>query len=158
MQTFITAIGFRESAENLDSQRLNKQKVEAFQIYNAATGWRRDTSGKVIGPAKGWINHPAVKLWKGYEYSLCTYGIYICDECEKRGIADNAGIKEFFFSRLLYHPYIIPHWRADPLLRDKIIFTHRCNLVRKDPEFYGKKFKDVPDNYDDVPYFWPTRN
>lgn len=156
MQTFITSIGFKDTAKSLDSQRLNKQKVEAFQIYNAATGFRRDTLGKILGPAKGWVNHPAVRMWKGYEYALCTYGIFICDECEERGIADNSGIKAFFESRLIRHPYIIPTWRADALIRDKIIFSHRCNLVRKNPEFYRPQFKDVPENYDDIAYFWPV--
>lgn len=155
MQTFLTDKSFKQTASSLDDRRLNKQRVETFQIYNAARGIRLDTKGNYVGPAIGWRNHPAVRMWRGHESLLCIYGYRICLECDHRGIADHAGLSEFFRARMHKHEYIVPSWWADPLQRDKLTFTHRCNLVRKDPEFYRPKFPDVPDNYEDIAYWWP---
>lgn len=156
MQTFLTNKSFLQTAQSLDDRRLNKQRVEAFQIYNAARGIRLDAKGNYVGPAIGWRNHPAVRMWRGYESLLCIYGYQISLECQRRNIADNAGLHEFFANRMHRHEYIVPFWYADPVLSDKLIFTHRCNLVRKDAEFYHPKFPDVPENYEDISYFWPV--
>ena len=52
MQTFLPYRSFSFSAGILDSRRLNKQIVEAYQII----------TGRV--PNK---NHPACLMWKGHE-------------------------------------------------------------------------------------------
>lgn len=156
MQTFLPHRDFKSCAFALDSRRLNKQRVECMQIYNAARGIRLDANENVVGPAVGWRNHPAVKMWKGYEHSLCVYAYYICLECDAREIEDKAGLRRFFWSRMNKHPFIIPFWIADPVIRDKITFSHRCNLVRKDAEYYRPQFHNIPENYDDIPYFWPV--
>jgi hypothetical protein len=44
----------------------------------------------------------------------------------------------------------LPPWLGDEAFH----LSHRAALVRKDPEFYGRRFPDVPD---DLPYVWPTR-
>lgn len=157
MQTFLPASSFQQCARSLDSRRLNKQRVECMQIYNAARGIRLDADENVIGPAIGWRNHPATKMWRGYEHVLCMYALHICMECDARGILDNRKLGEFFMKRLKRHEYIVPFWWADPILKDKLTFSHRCNLVRKDAEFYLPKFPDVPENYDDIEYFWPVK-
>lgn len=70
MQTFLPIADFEQSLKCLDYRRLGKQRVEAKQILN------------VLSPdydKKGWRNHPAVLMWKGYEeslkyyYNLCVY-------------------------------------------------------------------------------------
>jgi hypothetical protein len=43
----------------------------------------------------------------------------------------------------------LPPWLGD----DDFHRSHRSALVRKDPDFYGPKFPDVPD---DLPYVWPV--
>lgn len=50
MQTFLPVPDFLETAKILDNKRLNKQIVEAYQIF----------SGRV--PTK---NHPACLMWEG---------------------------------------------------------------------------------------------
>ena len=78
MQTFLPYEDFAQAAKCLDSKRLGKQRVEALQILNA-----------LLKPdAKGWKNHPAVKMWRGNERTLIEYGVAICDEWTRRGHRD----------------------------------------------------------------------
>lgn len=156
MQSFMPFRSHVESASVLDSLRLNKQRVECFQIYNAIIGHRYRTNGEYVGPAKGWTHHPAVLMWKKYPHQFLIYSLAICAECNQRGIADNSGIEQFFWSRLSRHEDIVPHWMLDEKVLEKINFTHRCNLVRKDMPFYRPKFPDVNVvNALMTDYFWP---
>ena len=45
-------------------RRLGKQGVEALQVVRALTR-----------PGYGWQNHPAVRMWRGYEETPGAYGI-----------------------------------------------------------------------------------
>jgi len=69
MQTFLPYKSFTKSAQVLDYKRLGKQRVEAMQIFNALTGVPTK-SGKAY---TGWLNHPAVVMWKDYEEALLLY-------------------------------------------------------------------------------------
>ena len=78
MQTFLPYPSFRKSASVLDYRRLGKQRVEAKQIYDILTAdWRN--------PKKGWANHPAVLMWKGYEEELKLYRVIMIEEWIRRG-------------------------------------------------------------------------
>ncbi len=77
MQTFLPFADFAASARALDDRRLGKQRVEALQIVRALT---RETYG--------WQHHPAVRMWRGYEEALGSYGIVVCREWRRRGRAD----------------------------------------------------------------------
>jgi hypothetical protein len=44
-----------------------------------------------------------------------------------------------------------PAWLGDPALHR----SHQSALLRKDPEFYGPRFPEVPN---DLPYVWPVRS
>lgn len=144
MQTFLPAGSYYQSAEILDNKRLGKQRVECKQIYLALTV-----------PDYGWKNHPAVKMWKGYGYQLCLYGSRICVEWRNRGFKDS--LLPFFEERAmkLFVPFvpIYPHWLLGQEAI-KITNSHRSNLLRKDPIFYGKYNWDVPN---DLPYYWPVK-
>ena len=61
MQTFLPYDDFVLSLDCLDYRRLGKQRVEAMQLLNAM---KREKGG--------WINHPATKMWRGYEKKKCT--------------------------------------------------------------------------------------
>lgn len=123
----------------LDRSRLGKQRVETMQIYNALTQ-----------PGYGWKNHPAVKMWKGYEHALLVYGMAMCREWSDRKY-DRGTTEGWFRTMLDKHegPLISPPWLADA----KLHRSHQSNLVRKDPTFYRIHFPDVPDN---LPYQWPV--
>jgi hypothetical protein len=77
MQTFLPYSDFEKTARSLDRMRLGKQRVETFQILKAL----RDESN-------GWRNHPATRMWDGYEDALAVYGIAICQEWIGRGYKD----------------------------------------------------------------------
>ena len=76
MQTFLPYADAKRSAQVLDYRRLGKQRVEAFQIYKIVSGER--SKG-------GWINHPAVIMWRGYKDALAVYHNTMIDEWVARG-------------------------------------------------------------------------
>ena len=136
MQTFLPDHSYFVSARILDRQRLGKQRVEAYQILRA-----------LRGESKGWVNHPATRMWRGYERSLIIYTTVICDEWTSRGYKDS--IKDKVGVMLLDYPdYVSPPWLTYDLIR-----THQSNLVRKDPTYYQPMFPGVPD---DLAYLWPV--
>ncbi len=138
MQTFLPYSSASHSAACLDRQRLGKQRVEALQILRTL----QDKS-------KGWINHPAVKMWRGYEHALAIYGWAMCDEWLRRGYVDNCRME--FVEAMKGAPpefVVVPLW----LGREDFHRSHQSNLVRKLPAYYRQFFPDVPNN---LPYVWP---
>ena len=131
MQTFLPYADFQKTAETLDYRRLGKQRVEAYQILNIITG---KTHGR------GWINHPAVKMWYGYESALQLYLRIIILEWIKRGYKNNMSIPQENINCKF------PTWLGN----EDFHASHRSNLKRKNSEFY-KQFLE-PDN---LPYIWP---
>lgn len=136
MQTFLPFADFQRTAHVLDRQRLGKQRVEVKQILAALD----KTSG-------GWVNHPAVKMWRGYRTALAYYGFIICSEWRERGYNDS--LLPQFVVEIGEDPIDFPHWLGN----DDMHTSHQSNLVRKLPEHYAPFFPDVPD---DLPYVWPV--
>lgn len=159
MQTFLTDPDFNVSAQHLDRMRLGKQRVECWQIYQA-----------LINPKYGWQNHPAVRMWRGYELCLLRYSECICFEWLRRGYKDTM-MSRFTLAKNGYSGYPIPGW-----LTNDLFTTHRSNLLRKVREAQDKakanptnprllktavylkhwyaQFKwTEPDN---LPYLWPV--
>ena len=104
---------------------------------------------------KGWKNHPATKMWRGFVPALVAYGLAVCDEWTHRGRADAVGdtLLEFAGGRrpdidALRRTGALPPW----LGLEELHVSHRSSLVRKLPEHYRRYFPDVPD---DLPYVWP---
>jgi len=140
MQTFLPFPEFDASARTLDNKRLGKQRVETKQILNALTGH-----------SKGWTNHPATKMWRGYEYALCSYGAAICWEWQRRGFKDT--LFDFFSRAIAEYEQDGQRFVPPPWLGDDIIHaSHRSNLLRKDPLWYGQFGWREPDH---LPYVWP---
>lgn len=141
MQTFLPHSSYAECARILDNKRLNEQKVECKQIFLALTEENY-----------GWKNHPAVLMWKGYRFSLLDYALYITYECIFRGMKDT--LRPFFVEMLglmKYKEMERPPWLTD----NRLISSHRANLLRKDPIYYGKfGWTEQPANH----YFWPTHH
>lgn len=139
MQTFLPYADFQESASALDYRRLGKQRVETWQLLQALSGER-----------KGWRNHPAAKMWDGYETALAQYGLVMCTEWVNRGYNDTMTER---FEKLLdgidQEKIRYPSWVGDANFHR----SHQSNLVRKQPEFYEPKFPGVPA---DLEYIWPT--
>jgi hypothetical protein len=138
MQTFLPYPSAAHSAACLDRQRLGKQRVEALQILHT-----------LQGKSSGWAHHPAVLMWRGYEYALALYGWAVCDEWLQRGYRDTC-LVQFVEAMAGRDPEsaIVPPWIGDEAFH----LSHQSNLVRKFPEHYRPFFPDVPD---DLPYVWP---
>ena len=136
MQTFLPYKSFNESFKVLDYRRLGKQRVEAMQILNVLLGRRK---------TKGWVNHPATKMWKGYENALKQYHNECIDHWVARGYNNNMK-KEVIEGDIVY-----PYWLGD----DTFHSAHRSNLLRKDKEFYSKYLWTESDNME---YYWPVMN
>lgn len=140
MQTFLPFDDFKLSAACLDNKRLNKQRIETKQILLT-----------LLERRKAWSNHPAVRMWEGYEKCLARYGIIICKTWRNRGFKDSLlpFFEEVYEHRLAQVVFRYPIW----LGRTDFHMAHRSNLLRKSPEHYSKFFICVPDN---LPYVWPA--
>ena len=146
MQTFLPYPDFAQTAEVLDDRRLGKQRVEVLQILNAI----HRTSG-------GWFNHPATRMWRGYEAALIAYGVAVIDVWTRKGRADT--VREKILPHLHGEPVrtqaelaalgMLPSW----LGREDLHRAYRSSLVRKMPEHYRPLFPDVQE---DLPYVWPV--
>lgn len=133
MQTFLPYPDFTQTARVLDYRRLGKQRVETKQLILALTK-----------PDYGWKNHPAAKMWVGYVPLLAEYGRVMCSEWRGRGYNDT--LLSFFegFDDVRE----LPPWLGDEAFHA----SHRSNLLRKDPEYYGVfGWSESPD----LPYVWP---
>lgn len=132
MQTFLSESTFEESAAALDSKRLNKQLLEGRQMLNALSGNQ-----------KGFVNHPATAMWRGYEGSFLHYLAAVSAEMNKRGIQTEKNwqaIIDLFDGHggTLDASNLFPHWwYSDPVSKDRIMWTHRANLYAKDNDYYA---------------------
>jgi len=135
MQTFLPYADFKQIARCLDARRLGKQRVEALQIHNIVSGKR--TSG-------GWVNHPAVIMWRGYADALAHYHNVMIDEWVRRGYKNT-------MVHLPIHDQTIqfPKWLGVDILHA----SHRSNLLRKQSDYYDVFNWAEPS---DLPYYWPS--
>lgn len=133
MQTFLPFPDFAASVKSLDFKRLGKQRVEADQILTTIRTGR-----------KAWSNHPAVRMWRGFETALMAYRDECIREWVRRGYQNTMPILLKDVPR-----YEVPTW----LGRQDFHTSHQSNLIRKFPDFYGTLFPGVPDN---LPYCWPV--
>lgn len=142
MQTFLpyaNANTFLETAEVLDNKRLNKQALEAWQILMVLT--ELDPQGNDREP-KGWVNHPAVKMWRGHETTLHRYIIDMTNEWVRRGfkttIADKAN-ETFRVAKERGRVGINrPYWMNNTARFEFIAESHRQALLCKDYEWYSQ--------------------
>jgi hypothetical protein len=134
MQTFLPYKNFKKTMKVLDSRRLGKQRVEAFQILNILLN-RTQT--------KGWRNHPAVKMWEGFENALKLYLNEAITEWVSRGFKNTMKFEK------IVGEIVYPNW----LGKRKFHSSHKSNLLRKDKEHYSQfGWKEA----DDLDYVWPV--
>jgi hypothetical protein len=134
MQTFLPYHNFERTMKVLDSRRLGKQRVEAFQILNIILN-RTGT--------RGWRNHPAVKMWQGHANALKLYFNAAVAEWIQRGYK-NTMEPEKIRGKIKF-----PKWVGNR----KFHKSHKSNLVRKDGAHYLKFFGEISP---DLEYVWPN--
>lgn len=174
MQTFLPNPLYKESARVLDNKRLGKQRVECLQILKVLRTGPIQNSLVSEGGFKykdglyqrktPWYNHPAVRMWDGYEKQLAIYGLYICYEWINRGFKDSCfqkieSILKTYdpFYKFRWDNYIdysskekMPSWLGN----ESFHISHRSNLLRKFPHHYRQYWPTDPDN---LPYVWPVQ-
>lgn len=141
MQTFLPYDDYDLSAAVLDGRRLGKQRVEAYQILRTLTG-----------VSSGWANHPAVKMWRGHEWSLYHYTRAMCNEWIIRGYNDSIATKIDTLPMPAGRSKVgdDPVWMGDV----SVHASHRSNLLRKDPKWYSQYGWPEPGT---LPYVWPVK-
>lgn len=147
MQTFLPYNSFTKTAQCLDYKRLGKQRVECKQILLAL-------QAKSEGRKASWTNHPATKMWCGYEFTLCTYAVLICQEWIRRGYKDS--LCNWFLDEQISWANKIgvrpPFWLGDERLHS----SHRGRLLFKDPAHYGQFGWTDPPRSNEEGYYWPV--
>jgi len=146
MQTFLPYKSFRESVACLDRSRLGKQRVEACQILKVLAGEGKRTKNGLLG----WQNHPAAKMWRGYEHALFAYIATSVTEWRRRGYKDTRLAEAL---RLMTYFKDSPVRYPDWLGREDLHMSHRQNLVRKNPEHFIPLFGNIQPR---TGYIWPT--
>ena len=168
MQTFLPHADFYKSAHCLDDRRLGKQRVEGYQILKSLSigpyqrfhdnNWIScdETTYKLLKSMKikklvrktPWYNHPATKMWCGYERKLREYTEVVCNAWVSRGFKDTIVEKLKSISCQFSKNLSCPNWLGDVSFHA----SHRSNLLRKHKGWYSKFNWSEPD---DLPYVWP---
>jgi len=135
MQTFVISGDptYEESAEVLDLTRLGNQAYrEGRTLING-----------------GWPNHPASKMWRGYEHALARYCLACLRELWRRGRKYPEHIKFFLYKTAVLQNTGNPPWLGD----ERVHASHRSNLMRKNYEHYSRfGWTETTD----MPYYWPV--
>ncbi|MCK9459640.1 MAG: hypothetical protein M0R80_08380 [Proteobacteria bacterium] len=135
MQVFLPYPDLEQSVCCLDPSRLGNQ------VY-------REAKTLITG---GWPNHPASKMWSGYEPALAQYCLYGLEELASRGRYYPHWIE--FYKKYLRSKIELPFWFGDVRLHS----SHRSALLFKDFEWYGRfGWKEKPAILVNgkLPYYW----
>jgi hypothetical protein len=143
MQTFLpkSSNDFTEIAKTLDNKRLHKQSLEAWQILMVLV--ELDPQGNHRTP-KGWVNHPAVKMWRGNEVALAVYAVAMTEEWKRRGYKTTIDSKVMATILSAYEQHLtdmavaLPDWMSNPKMFEEIASTHRQALLAKDYAWYSQ--------------------
>jgi hypothetical protein len=150
MQTFITdspEVGY--GVEYLDQKRLVKQLLECRQIMAA-----------LAGETKGWVHHPATKMFKGNEVFLFYYARAVKNEMALRGYSYEKNWAELNRLVELFDWNVEgPDWFHNDEY-NAIVYTHRGRLFEKDPGYYAQwsTYTDYRKHVccERCNYYWPT--
>jgi len=151
MQTFLPYSSFEKSADILDKRRCWKQVVEAYQIINCLKG---------INSLR-WVNHPAVKMWKGHLNELMYYYNCFLDVClEKHKI--NTKMKHYYIGAMYNNEiisvkldktlniYKYPWWLGNEDFHRSV----RAKLIEKNSDYYLNLFNEDK-GFNENKYMWP---
>jgi hypothetical protein len=126
MNTFLPYPDISLSLRVLDTTRLGKQRLEAYQLIKGDRP-----------------SHPAARMWRNYTTCLTYYYNMSLIEWERRGFTND-------ILKTIHIPdnIVFPPWWGGYIHR-----THQANLLAKAPDYYRQFRWDVPVGLE---YFWPS--
>lgn len=149
MQTFLPYEDFEKSAEVLDKKRSWKQVVEAKQILCTlrANPLPEDWASTKAYLNQTWINHPAVKMWRGSEEWLKAY----YNQFLIAALWDHEINTELPILDSKPEESNKPWWLGDEWFHRAM----RARLIEKYPEYYYNLWPE-DEGYNDGKYWWPV--
>jgi hypothetical protein len=130
MQTWITDKDFYKSAVNLNRQHLQANLYESIHILASLL----DVNDKLVNPKRNVKNHPAAKLWEGYEDALFYYidahivaWLNIGYKCNI-----NKANMRFIYAVMKDNKYSYFQNKISNWITDELIQTHRSVLIQKE--------------------------
>lgn len=154
VQTFLPYSDFKKCARILNTKHLCKQRVEAYQLINAIEKEKKSETN-VDSKKIAWINHPVTVMWKNNLSALKLYYNCMIDEMEKRGFKNNMIVnkeenkKKYEIEENVSYPW----WLGWEVFH----YSHQASLLRKSPSSYVKYFKNLPEEYRESGYVWPSK-
>ena len=156
MQIFLPFADFEESCKALDTVRLGKQRVEAFQIWKAATSLA----------VTGWSNHVCTRMWRDYLPALRHYLIICCRvygsrKTKKGAFCQNTKMLQHIEENCLTiregEIVTLPPWIGNAQFHDshKSMLYHKGKqnvvngLFKENPYVQFESFAHITE------YFWP---
>lgn len=135
MQTFLPYADFEDTFAVLDDKRIGNQ------VYREGLTLARG----------GWKNHPASKMWWGYEYALVQYCLAGLIELARRGRKYWHHFYTFEEMKKQLPNTGDPWWLGDERLHS----SHRAALLYKDEYHYcAYGWTENPA----LNYWWPTQH
>jgi hypothetical protein len=148
VNTFLPYADFQKTARTLDYKRLGKQRVEAHQIINILESKNKITD---IHKTRGWQNHPATLMWKGYLPYLKQYYNAIVEEWIRRGYVNNMPL---YTKKQINTTKSPPWWLGFKPLH----YAYQASLLRKNKTYYSKYFsQEKLKKYMKYSYVWPSK-
>jgi hypothetical protein len=86
-------------------------------------------------------------MWRGYEKALMLYYNAIVQEWIRRGFKNTMELYEV--KEKVAMPWFVNN--------KSIRMSHRASLIRKYEAYYSPIFKDVPCEYMEYKYIWPSK-
>jgi len=140
MQTFMPYPDPQRCAEVLDYRRLGKQRVEGYQILQT-----------LVHENTGWKNHPAVKMWRGYEGALARYTLTMCEHWVRAYKYQDTTAQKI--RDLVARHDLDLNQEFPPFVGDEDFHrAHRLVLVNKNWEHYFPIFREQDPLAE---YIWP---
>lgn len=129
MQTWITDKDFSKSASNLNRHHLHANIYESIHILASLL----DCTDKLVNPKRNVKNHPAAKLWKGYEGYLYFYIEFHLSAWHENGYESHINSKNLYMiaKQLTLYSYYMDE-KNIVWITDELIQTHRSVLIQKE--------------------------
>lgn len=144
MMTWLTRLSFFDTADDLNNSHLALQVRHGYHLVRHV---RYGQQPEDPGFNKLEPTNPVLRMWAGYERALSVYALCMSATLTHRGfvMTDHISID---LSSMEFDDFELPIWWGDT----DVLRSHRSNLARRWPKFYGSKWRGTPES---MPYIFP---